>query len=413
MPPLHSAPCDPLPSRSAFTLVELLVACLVLAIGVLALASTSVAVARLRATRPVPVGRRSAGRRASRRCAPPTALQVAERSPRAESPSGGQRARRRRARRFRTACATPRARATICTARRSRARFGAPDARIAAGRFADRARGRHRAARGGWQRRAGRRDPPGAILSGAIRCDRCARYGARRRIATPERAARTHTRGRRPVRRWRSRSRVSHDACAERDLHDSLRHATRSRSRRSISRPALRSPGSARSPKRATRCSCSPRTPRSAGDGTGTCSPLRCRPSAAVPCRPASLPSAAEASAALTLSLAPALDSAVAPGALVRVVRRARYELYRASDAQLVPGLPRLSLHARDAVQRRAARERPLRDRAASSSRISMRAGIVTAVPARVARIDVLAIAARRSAPATLDSLATTIALRN
>lgn len=39
--------------------------------------------------------------------------------------------------------------------------------------------------------------------------------------------------------------------------------------------------------------------------------------------------------------------------------------------------------------------------------------GAQTANPLRVARIDVLAIAARRSSPTALDSLATTIALRN
>jgi prepilin-type N-terminal cleavage/methylation domain-containing protein len=37
----------PLPLRAAFTLIEILVACVVLCVGVLALASTSVAVARL------------------------------------------------------------------------------------------------------------------------------------------------------------------------------------------------------------------------------------------------------------------------------------------------------------------------------------------------------------------------------
>ena len=38
---------------------------------------------------------------------------------------------------------------------------------------------------------------------------------------------------------------------------------------------------------------------------------------------------AAESSAALTMSVSPPLDSLIAPGALVRLVRHARYELYR------------------------------------------------------------------------------------
>ena len=44
--------------------------------------------------------------------------------------------------------------------------------------------------------------------------------------------------------------------------------------------------------------------------------------------------SAAESAAALTLAFTPSLDTAIAPGTLVRVVRRARYELYRASDSR-------------------------------------------------------------------------------
>jgi len=121
---------------------------------------------------------------------------------------------------------------------------------------------------------------------------------------------------------------------------------------------------------------------------------------------------ATEASAALTLALRPQLDSAVAPGTLVRIVRRARYELYRASDARWYLGyLDCLASHATpcNIVQ-------PVSGPFAPSG-IQLayldRNGVATSDPWRVARVDLLAIAARRSAPTTLDSLATTIALRN
>lgn len=121
---------------------------------------------------------------------------------------------------------------------------------------------------------------------------------------------------------------------------------------------------------------------------------------------------AAEASAALTLSFSPSLDSTIAPGTIMRVVRRARYELYRASDAQWYLGyLDCLSTRSTpcNVVQ-------PVSGPyAALGIQLAYRdeAGALTAIPSRVARINVLAIAARRTAPATLDSLATTIALRN
>ncbi|MBK5186700.1 MAG: hypothetical protein JJD97_00565 [Gemmatimonadaceae bacterium] len=121
---------------------------------------------------------------------------------------------------------------------------------------------------------------------------------------------------------------------------------------------------------------------------------------------------AAEAAAALTLSLSPALDSAIGPGTLVRLVRRARYELYRASDSRWYLGyLDCLATRATpcNIVQ-------PVSGPfAAAGVQLSYldRNGAPTSNPARVARIDVLAIAARRSSPALLDSLATTIALRN
>ena len=41
-----------------------------------------------------------------------------------------------------------------------------------------------------------------------------------------------------------------------------------------------------------------------------------------------------ESAAALAFTFTPALDTAIGPGTLVRVVRRARYELYRASDSR-------------------------------------------------------------------------------
>jgi len=120
----------------------------------------------------------------------------------------------------------------------------------------------------------------------------------------------------------------------------------------------------------------------------------------------------AEASAALTLSLSAPLDTAIAPGTLVRVVRRARYELYRASDSRWYLGyLDCLSSRATpcNVVQPVAGPFAPMGIRLAYLDR----GGAPTADPSRVARIDVLAIAERRSSPTVLDSLATTIALRN
>ncbi|MBA2684902.1 MAG: type II secretion system protein [Gemmatimonadaceae bacterium] len=121
---------------------------------------------------------------------------------------------------------------------------------------------------------------------------------------------------------------------------------------------------------------------------------------------------AADAAAGLTLALDSPLESTIEPGALVRIVRRARYELYRASDSRWYLGyLDCLSTRATpcNIVQ-------PVSGPYASGgihfAYLDL-AGAETADPFRVARIDVLAIAARRTAPDTLDSLATTIALRN
>lgn len=122
--------------------------------------------------------------------------------------------------------------------------------------------------------------------------------------------------------------------------------------------------------------------------------------------------SAAEASAALMLALDPPLDTTIEVGTLVRIVRRARYELYRASDSHWYLGyLDCLASRASpcNTVQPVSGPFAP------AGIQLSYRdlAGALSADPFRVARIDVLAIAARRSAPDTLDSLATTIALRN
>jgi type II secretory pathway pseudopilin PulG len=122
--------------------------------------------------------------------------------------------------------------------------------------------------------------------------------------------------------------------------------------------------------------------------------------------------SAAEASAALTMTLSPPLDTTVGAGALVRVVRRARYELYRASDSRWYLGyLDCLESRATpcNVVQPVAG---PFAPAGIQLSYLDL-ARAPTADPWRVARIDIVAIAARRSSPATLDSLATTIALRN
>lgn len=121
---------------------------------------------------------------------------------------------------------------------------------------------------------------------------------------------------------------------------------------------------------------------------------------------------AADAGAALTLTVSPALDSAIAPGTLVRIVRRARYELYRASDSRWYLGyLDCLASRATpcNVVQPVSGPFAPAGIQLAYLDA----SGAPTANPRLVARIDLLAIAERRSSPATLDSLATTIALRN
>jgi hypothetical protein len=141
---------------------------------------------------------------------------------------------------------------------------------------------------------------------------------------------------------------------------------------------------------------------------------LTAAPSGAGACPTASglTTTAAEASVALTLSLSPEIDSSIAPGALVRIVRRARYELYRASDSRWYLGyLDCLSSRATpcNVVQPVSGPFAPSGVQLAYLDRN----GAPTTDPWRVARIDVLAIAARRTSPSTLDSLATTIALRN
>jgi hypothetical protein len=121
---------------------------------------------------------------------------------------------------------------------------------------------------------------------------------------------------------------------------------------------------------------------------------------------------AADAGGALTLTMSPALDSAIAPGALVRIVRRARYELYRASDSRWYLGyLDCLASRATpcNVVQPVSGPFAP----AGIQLAFLDASGAPTTNPRLVARIDLLAIAERRSSPATLDSLATTIALRN
>jgi type II secretory pathway pseudopilin PulG len=121
---------------------------------------------------------------------------------------------------------------------------------------------------------------------------------------------------------------------------------------------------------------------------------------------------AADVGAALTLTLSPALDGAIEPGTLVRIVRRARYELYRASDSRWYLGyLDCLASRATpcNVVQPVSG---PFAPGGIQLEYLDV-GGAPTANPRLVARIHVLAIAERRSTPATLDSLATAIALRN
>lgn len=121
---------------------------------------------------------------------------------------------------------------------------------------------------------------------------------------------------------------------------------------------------------------------------------------------------AAEASAGITLVLDPPLDAAIETGALVRIVRRARYELYRASDSRWYLGY--LDCLASRAIPCNTIQpvSGPYAPGGIHLSYLDL-AGALTADPYRVARIDLLAVASRRSVPDTLDSLATTIALRN
>lgn len=120
----------------------------------------------------------------------------------------------------------------------------------------------------------------------------------------------------------------------------------------------------------------------------------------------------AEAADAITLAFTPPLDTVIETGALLRIVRRARYELYRASDSRWYLGyLDCLSTRATpcNAVQPVSGPFAP------NGIRLSYLGADGSAASDRwhVARIDVLAVAERRIAPDTLDSLATTIALRN
>jgi hypothetical protein len=120
----------------------------------------------------------------------------------------------------------------------------------------------------------------------------------------------------------------------------------------------------------------------------------------------------ADASAALTLTLSPALDGVIAPGTLLRIVRRARYELYRAADSRWYLGYL-------DCLASRSTPCNVVQPVSGPFARAGIQLGYLdasgapTANPRLVARIDLLAIAERRSSPATLDSLATAIALRN
>lgn len=141
---------------------------------------------------------------------------------------------------------------------------------------------------------------------------------------------------------------------------------------------------------------------------------LTANPSSSGVCPPSSglTTSAAESSAAMTLTFDPPLDSAIEAGTLLRVVRRARYELYRASDTRWYLGyLDCLSTRATscNVVQPVSGPFAP------GGIQLSYLGANGATAPDRwhVARIDLLAIAQRRVSPDTLDSLATTIALRN
>jgi hypothetical protein len=120
----------------------------------------------------------------------------------------------------------------------------------------------------------------------------------------------------------------------------------------------------------------------------------------------------AEAAGALTLALSPPLDAAVAPGAIVRIVRRARYELYRASDSRWYLGY-------QDCLATRATPCNVVQPVSGPFAPLGIQlayldaAGSAAPDLATIARIDLLVVAARRTSPDSLDSLATTIALRN
>jgi len=192
----------------------------------------------------------------------------------------------------------------------------------------------------------------------------------------------------------------SREPGAKRHLHDlyvprANHHPTRA------SRAGAPLTWMALSPTKVTRCSYSPQTPRSATDGIGTCSRLRPRIAAAV--HEQRLHHYRRGVCGAHVDVHPALDTAIAPGTLVRVVRRARYELYRASDSA---GISAISTACRRAqrLQRRSAGSGPF---APGGIRLSYldRAARSHLIRRGVARIGPLAIAERRSSPAVLDSL--------
>jgi type II secretory pathway pseudopilin PulG len=129
--------------------------------------------------------------------------------------------------------------------------------------------------------------------------------------------------------------------------------------------------------------------------------------------------SAAEAARALTLRLTPPLGEAVEPGAALRFVRRARYQLYRAGDGHWYLGhLDCLSSRATPCTTVQPVAGPFPHDGVRFTYRDST--GGITNDPTRVARIDLLTRALGRhmptggSAPAHLaDSTLITITLRN
>ena len=414
--PTHTLVAMPLPSsrrRPAFTLAELLVACALRGGAARRSRPPRVAVARLTGERRARAAPRCAGRRAWRPARRGVRCAHAARGRRRDLASGGASRSAAGASRWLTACSSGWRAARRFAPARSSPRSGARSRSLTAPRRSLAELSRDRAARHSRQRHARRRHPPGAILSREARAIESRRDGAPGGVRARERAARPHAARRRSVCHRALGQWSSGRLLGPERICTIAARAARSPSRRSASSSgAPHHTGSARSRRRGTRCSCSTvglhaRRPwrrhvlTAAPSSAGTC-PVS---SGFTPRLPSRRPRSRSHSARRSTP-----PSSRAPS--VRIVRRARYELYRASDSRWYLGyLDCLATRATpcNVVQ-------PVSGPFAIGG-IQLSYLGANGAPAvdrwHVARIDLVAVAERRVTPDTLDSLATTIALRN